>query len=241
MASLRKIILQSGAKSMLVLAVAAAHSTPAAEIEGRVRVTTKLTKKRVSLPQIYERNAAIESPEPAPQTREDELRRVIIFLDSTALPAKPQRVSMNQTQRRFDPEIVAVPAGSTVSFPNSDPIFHNVFSLSKTKTFDLGNYPAGESRSVTFAKPGLVQVHCHLHPNMTAAILVTPNNWIVQPGKNGDFSLANVPPGKYSVVAWHKTAGFFRRTVEVSESGSAKIDFEIPLTETASHQHKHQP
>lgn len=241
MGSLRRTIRRSETWGLFAFALLAVTPPVAlsAEIEGRVRVTTRLTKKRVSLPQIYERNAALESPEPKSATLEDELRRVVLYIDSNALPAKPQRTAMNQTQRRFDPEIVAVPAGSTVSFPNSDPIFHNVFSLSKAKSFDLGNYPAGESRSITFTKPGLVQIHCHLHPNMTAAVLVTPNNWIIQPDKNGSFTFPSVPPGKYTVVAWHKTAGFFRRTVEVTESGGAKIDFEIPLTESASH-HQHQ-
>ena len=144
---------------------------------------------------------------------------------------------MDQGQRRFVPEILAVPAGSTVSFANSDPIFHNVFSLSGARSFDLGNYSVGQSRTVTFPKPGLVQLHCHLHPNMSGAILVTPNGFftlLTQPGRDGEFSLEGIPPGRYQLVAWHKSAGFFRRAIEVRRSKPLAVDFEIPLSERAA-------
>ena len=94
-----------------------------------------------------------------------------------------------------------MPVGSTVSFPNNDPVFHNVFSLSNSKSFDLGNYPKGHTRTVTFTKPGIVFVNCHLHPNMSAAILVSPNQWSTKADKAGHFKLQDVPPGKYTVVA----------------------------------------
>src|SRR5262249_34905130 len=118
---------------------------------------------------------------------------------------------------------------------NSDPIFHNVFSLSSTKSFDLGNYSAGQSRSVTFPKPGLVQLHCHLHPNMSGAILITPNSVFTQPDEDGEFSLSGLPIGRYQLVVWHKSAGFFRRSIEVRSTATpVTVDFEIPLTDSAA-------
>lgn len=207
------------------------------EITGRIRVTSKLTRKRLSIPQIYDRTSALagESPAAAPDIEvEAELRRVVVYLDSAGLPARPARAVMDQRQRRFEPDVIAVPVGSTVVFPNSDPIFHNVFSLSKAKQFDLGNYKKGESRNVTFHEPGVVQLNCHLHPNMSAAIMVTPNNWIAQPSAaSGEFSLAGVPPGRYTLVAWHKSAGFFRRKIEVRPDHPVTVDFEIPLATMA--------
>jgi plastocyanin len=206
----------------------------AGEITGRVRITTTLTKKRVTLPQVYERHVALPIAAAAPPNLEDELRRTVIFLDTEALPARPQKAAMDQRQRRFEPEIIAVAAGSTVAFPNSDPIFHNVFSLSKVKSFDLGNYKMGESRTLTFTEPGVVQLHCHLHPNMTGAVFVTPNSWFTQPDSDGSFTLPAVPPGRYTVVAWHKSAGFFRHTVEVrAAQAPLSFDFEIPLAAAA--------
>ena len=108
-----------------------------------------------------------------------------------------------------------------------DPIFHNIFSLSKPKSFDLGSYDKGESRTVTFPKPGVVYVYCHLHPNMEATIVVTPNRWYAVRSA-GQYHIRGVPPGQYTVVAWHKAAGFFRKTIEV-EAGHASADFFIPI------------
>ena len=122
-------------------------------------------------------------------------------------------------------ETVVIPVGSKVSFPNLDPIFHNVFSLSKPKSFDLGNYPKGDTRTVTFTQPGVVYVNCHLHPNMTGTIVVTPNRWETKADRDGHFHIDDLPPGKYTVVAWHKSAGFFREQVEAGGT----VEFVIPL------------
>ena len=204
------------------------------DITGRIRVTSTLTKRRITVPQVYERTVALSSKPATPPDLATELRRVVVYLETPGLPATPVQVSMDQRQRRFEPEVLAVPLGSTVVFPNSDPIFHNVFSLSKGKPFDLGNYKQGDSRSVTFTHAGVVQLHCHLHPNMSGAILVTPNSWWTQPAASGDFTLPPVPPGRYTLVAWHRSAGFFRRTVEVRAGRPIKVDFEIPLVDLAS-------
>jgi plastocyanin len=137
--------------------------------------------------------------------------------------------SIEQTHREFQPDLVVIPAGATVSFPNFDPIFHNVFSLSKPKSFDLGNYPQGETRMVTFAKPGIVFVNCRLHPNMAASIVVSPTRWVAKADSEGRFDLSGVPAGEYTAVAWHKSAGFFRQLVTVSEERTAEVRFLIPL------------
>jgi len=136
---------------------------------------------------------------------------------------------LNQQDRRFSPDLVVIPAGSSVSFGNLDPIFHNVFSLSKAKSFDLGNYPKDQSRIVTFPKAGIVFVDCHLHPNMSAAIVVTPNRWSTKADASGHFVLSGLGPGTYTIVAWHRAAGFFRKTVRVTEGGVENVEFIIPL------------
>lgn len=220
-------------KAIIGFILPALLSAQIADVSGHIRVTSTLTKRRISVPQVYDRTAAIETSPEAPADAAAELRRVVVYLDTPILPAKAAQAVMDQRQRRFEPEVIAVPVGSTVTFPNSDPIFHNIFSLSKAKQLDLGNYKAGESRSVTFTHVGVVQLYCHLHPNMSGAVLVTPNNWLTQPSASGEFALANVPPGRYSLVAWHKSAGFFRRTIEVKAGKPVNVDFEIPLTESA--------
>ncbi|MDQ2899690.1 MAG: hypothetical protein M3Y07_07805 [Acidobacteriota bacterium] len=162
-----------------------------------------------------------------------ERSRVVIYVEGPG-PSKPVHGSMRQIGRRFSPDVLAIPVGSIVSFPNMDPIFHNVFSLSKAKAFDLGNYTKGDSREVTFARPGVVSVDCDLHPNMAATIVVTPNQWYAQADRMGKFAINDIPPGEYTVVAWHKAAGSFRKHVQIKERTGAKIGFFLPIGDDES-------
>lgn len=198
----------------------------AGEIRGVVHVIDGLTKLRVTLPAYQSRGVAAPPPSGGPI---DELTRIVIYLEGSLGEVKPVAGEIRQRNRRFEPEILAVPQGSTVSFPNFDPIFHNVFSLSKVKSFDLGYYPEGSTRIVHFDHPGAVQVYCHLHSDMSALILVTPNQFYTQPSSSGAFKLAGLPGGSYSVVAWHKSAGLIRKNIEVPENGVVGVVFEIPL------------
>jgi plastocyanin len=204
------------------------------DITGRIKVTNGLTKKRVTLSPYAQRGGALPLLPEAPLAANDELSRVAIYLEGTGLkPAEPLVAQLDQRNRRFEPEVVIIPTGSTVSFPNSDPIFHNVFSLSKPRAFDLGYYPEGQTRKVQFDTPGIVQVFCHLHPNMSAAIVVTPSRWSTQPRNDGTFVLSSIPPGRYQLVVWHKSAGFFRRKVEVKDSTVVSLNFEIPVRDSS--------
>jgi plastocyanin len=225
------------------LAITQGAPVRAASIEGTIVVKKKLTKRRVTAQvPMYERGPAVEF---SADSEEDPLAferaRVAVYLEGQ-LPAQPPANAlqvpaaavlqvMEQTNRRFLPELLVVQAGSKVSFPNNDPIFHNVFSLSGPKTFDLGNYPRGDTRLVMFPEPGVVYVNCHLHSNMTATIVVTPNRWNARADRDGRFELPDVPPGKYTIVAWHKAAGFFRQPVVVAAGRDEHVEFLIPLDE----------
>jgi plastocyanin len=210
----------------------------AERIEGTVVIRKKLTKRRVTAEvPMYQRGPAVEL---TADLEDDPLAlersRVAIYLEgrypSRASTTDVVAAKMEQVNRRFSPETVVIQAGSRVSFPNNDPIFHNVFSLSGPKTFDLGNYPKGDTRMVMFPQPGIVYVNCHLHPNMTATIVVAPNRWNTQAGRDGRFALRDVPPGKYTIVAWHKAAGFFRQTVVVTAGRDENVEFLIPIDES---------
>ena len=150
-----------------------------AEINGTIHITHRLTKQRVTPSAMaYQRGVAVPTGPSVADFVQAELGRVAIYLESEdRLPSKSVTTVLEQKDRQFVEDTVVIPAGSTVSFPNLDPIFHNVFSLSGAKSFDLGNYAQNETRSVTFTKPGVVRVYCHLHPNMSASIVVTPNRW----------------------------------------------------------------
>jgi len=146
-----------------------------------------------------------------------------------SVPLSPITASIDQRGARFEPEMLVVPVGSTVQFPNDDPIFHNVFSLSGARSFDLGYYPKGQSRNVKFDRPGVVQIYCHIHSSMYAAIVVTPSRWSGKPSESGAFDWSGIPAGHYQVVAWHKIAGFRRAKVDVPENGVANVTIAIPV------------
>jgi plastocyanin len=208
------------------------QSVYSGEIVGRISITRSLTRRRVTLVPYAQRGVAMPVLPNSPVVPAEELNRVVIYLEGPGLkPGEPTTAQLDQRNRTFEPEIVVIPVGSTVSFPNSDPIFHNVFSLSKCKAFDLGYYPEGQTRKLIFDKPGVVQVFCHLHSNMAAAIVVTPNQWTSRPRDDGTFSLGPIPAGRYQLVVWHKSAGFFRRGIDVKEGQTEVLNFEIPVRE----------
>lgn len=170
----------------------------------------------------------------APRAKaQPEARNVVVFLADVTpqadLPA--MRVSIEQKDEQFVPHTVAITRGSTVEFPNSDPFFHNVFSLSRPATFDLGRYPSGQSRPWTFTKPGVVKVYCHIHAQMSAVIRVFDHRWFTIPNEGGAFVLEGLPAGEHTLVAWHERIGERRDRVTVRAGGTTEVAFTLPVLE----------
>jgi plastocyanin len=223
-------------RELLVVCVTAvlAVCSGAQDITGTIVIKKKMSKPSVTAAvSVYQRGPVVKLGK---DSEEDPLAyersRVVLYIEGPG-PAANEIASptaeVQQIDRRFMPQLVVVPVGSTVSFPNMDPIFHNIYSLSKPKSFDLGSYDKGETRRVTFPKPGIVNIYCHLHPNMSATIVVTPNRWYARPDRSGQYRIQNVPPGQYTLVAWHQSAGFFRKTIRVEAGNDSVADFFIPL------------
>ncbi|HEY5944212.1 MAG TPA: hypothetical protein VIV40_01915, partial [Kofleriaceae bacterium] len=114
---------------------------------------------------------------------------------------------IEQRGKEFAPHVMAIPVGSTVSFPNFDQIYHNVFSLSKSKAFDLGMYKNGETREMKFDKPGIIRLGCNLHAAMSAYLIVVEAPHYVVVDKDGKFNFKALAPGKYKVQVWNEFAG----------------------------------
>jgi plastocyanin len=136
---------------------------------------------------------------------------VVLWLEhldrSTPLPvAAPKHVQMLQKDRHFQPHVIAVPVGSTVEFPNRDPIYHNAFSNFAGQPFDTGLYKPGTSARQIFRSQGIVQVFCNIHPTMSAIIAVLPTPWYVLTGPTGQFTIPNVPPGEYQLKIYYERA-----------------------------------
>jgi plastocyanin len=201
----------------------------AADVHGHALVTKRLSKKALA-PIVYNLRgtaAPIAARDTEPVNEFD--RMVVILEGGNLAPKPPVTEALNQHGSRFEPDLIVVPTGSTVQFPNLDPIFHNVFSLSKAQPFDLGYYPQGQSRTVKFNNPGVVQVYCHIHSNMYAAIVVTASPWFQKPSADGSFSFPNVPAGRYRLTAWHKIAGLHKVDIQVPEAGSVDVTIRVPV------------
>ena len=157
-----------------------------------------------------------------------EFANVVVFVKTRAATT-PAHVVMRQIDEEFVPHVVAVATGSTVEFPNDDLIFHNVFSLSRTATFDLGRYPKGRSKSRTFTAPGIVKVFCHLHSHMSAIVRVFDHPYFTIPDRSGRFAIRGVPPGTYDVSAWHERVGEVTQRLQIVAGQTASTSFSLPL------------
>ena len=213
---------------LLLLALAAASGTATAgTIRGQVRVPP-VDGSGLAAPNAYPGRASSLGKRPV-AVRGAVLDAVVYVeaiapsVDST-LAGAGGAPSMEQKDQAFGPRVLAVPVGAAVAFPNRDPIFHSVFSVSPVKRFDLGKYGRGKSKSVTFTKAGVVNVYCDIHSDMAGFILVVPNHAFVQPDADGRYALPSLPPGTYTVIAWHPDLKSVRRTVQIPETGDVTVD-----------------
>jgi plastocyanin len=208
-------------------------SAQAGDVHGIALITKRLSKKALS-PIVYNLRGTAAPVSARVTEPVNEFERMVVILEPEKdgpkpSPKAPVTESLNQQGARFEPDLVIVPVGSTVEFPNSDPIFHNVFSLSRAQPFDLGYYPQGQTRTVKFNTPGVVQVYCHIHANMYAAIVVTASPWFQKPSPDGSFSFSDVPAGRYRLTAWHKIAGPHKVDVVVPETGGVDVTIRVPV------------
>ncbi len=177
----------------------------ALEVSGTVEIIQKGDKKKTDLSSVLVYLDQIKSDAP-PQTgrSETEIKKVY---------------EMSMKNKQFAPRSMAVVLGATVRFPNFDPIFHNMFSVSRPNDFDLGLYKGGASKSKIFNSPGIVRVFCNVHPQMTATIVVSDTPFQTHADKAGNFSLENIPSGS-----------FFLRAYAEEGQVSQKIDIKnVPL------------
>ncbi len=130
----------------------------------------------------------------------------------------------------FSPHVLPVMVGTTVEWPNNDRIYHNVFSMSDAKQFDLGLYKGNPpDKRVTFNKPGRVDVFCSIHTAMNCTVLVLENPYFATTDKNGNYIIRDVPPGKYKLKAWHERLPADEREITVTTNGETKVDFVLGI------------
>jgi len=215
--------------ALLMLLASAPHAqrgrAPSGTIRGRVEV-------RVNAPTEPRPDVTALSMHPVPDRAER--RRSVVYLETAPRgafdPNEEPRARMLQRDETFLPHVLPIVVGTAVDFPNDDSTYHNVFSLSKTKTFNLGRYAAGKSKSVIFDQPGIVRVFCDIHSHMNAFIIVFAHRYFALSDDEGRYRLANVPPGSYMLTVWNETikGDAPRRAVTIGpEGGDVDADFTL--------------
>jgi len=154
---------------------------------------------------------------------------VVVYVVREGAAPKPPAGSatVRQKDAHFVPGFLAVAAGQSVAMPNDDAIFHNVFSYSEPNAFDLGLYPAGETRKVTLQHAGVVKLYCSIHESMNGTIFVAPTPWFATVKSDGTFAIPGVPLGNHRLRTWNEKLPDTERTIEVPTSGNLEV--EIPL------------
>ncbi len=195
----------------LLAAAAAAPALAAGDAPGSVRGRVRLGVAGVPLASVA---PVVVTLEPADR--------------SASHAAAPGPVAtMRQRDAHFAPSFLVVPAGASVRMANDDTIYHNVFSYSRPNDFDLGLYPAGESRTLRLEHPGVVKVYCSIHESMNATILVAPSPWFDTVGAGGAYAIDGVPPGRYRAVVWSERLPAESREIEVGAGRASRVDWVV--------------
>src|SRR5262245_55058651 len=216
----------SAAASFVLVAALGGQSPDSGTITGQVKLTTRVRgtplPSNVYQPRAVANHDAIAIPE---------IKNVVVYLKNVKFKGQltVSHQAIRQEREAFAPRVVAATRGSTIDFPNADPFFHNVFSLSSASTFDLGRYPMGRQKSVTLPNPGLVKVFCHIHSQMSASILVLDHPYFTMLAPDGAFTIPNVPAGTYTIVGWHERIGERASTVQVTPGSSVSVDISLPV------------
>ena len=227
----RWLAISAGVFASFAVFVAQARSLPAAQGLRGSRVGTIRGRVEIRRPAAppERRPTVADLGSPAALSDISDRFTSVVYFDSAprtaAGAAVPGHAVLDQRDERFVPHVLAITTGTVVDFPNSDRIYHNEFSLSKTRPFDLGRYAAGRSKSVKFDRPGVVRVFCDIHSHMNAFILVFSHPFFAMTDGEGRYRIADVPPGNYNVIAWNEGATLPPRPATVAEGGVVDLDF----------------
>lgn len=196
------------------------------EINGTVTINLREPDPQSPIsPYAHNRNGGIQN------SLQTGVMQIVVYLsESPALKAGSPPVAhpvMDQRNLTIHPHILPIQVGTTVDFPNSDALYHNLFSLSPARKFDLGRYPKGDSKSVTFKTVGEVHLFCDIHPTMSAVILVLPNQYYTTTNLRGEFKISNVPPGEFTINVWHEQLKDVSQKVIVPESGNVSMELNL--------------
>lgn len=210
----------------MVAAVTVVAANPAGALAQVGTIEGRITFEAAPPP----RRSANRYPGGATASHEIQVPSAVVYLMGSVQGGSPTpggNSVMAQRDTAFAPSVVAVPVRGSVSFPNGDPFFHNVFSYSSAQRFDLGRYPQGESKSVTFPEAGIIEVFCEVHEFMRGAILVAENPFHAVVAPDGTFRITGVPPGEHTVAVWHADHQPVEQRVSVTAGAATRLEVEL--------------
>jgi plastocyanin len=204
------------------------NEEPTGSVRGKIEINA-MNKEESS--QRSPRHHAYGMPSMTSHTSEaaNEFANVVVCLEGKKLQAMStsahSHAVMDQRDAEFIPHVLPVQRGTVVDFINRDNVYHNVFSLSPAKKFNIGRRPTGQAVPITFDKPGVVEVFCDIHSNMSAYIFVMENELFAQPDKKGNYSIDHVPAGTYTIKVWHERFGNLERTISITADSTTTANF----------------
>jgi plastocyanin len=170
-----------------------------------------------------------------------DLGNTVVWLEGAGPAAAPTRLDVFISDKIYVPRVLIVPVGSTVRFPNRDPLNHNVFSVSDPNAFDLGLFGRGETKQVVLRHPGLVRIFCNVHPRMVAYAQVVENAHAALAGGDGTFRLDGVAPGRWVLHVWHeRVAGETVQEIVVPAAGLTDLQVNLDARGYRWQQHKNK-
>ena len=214
----RTVLLRVSLALLAAAPLVPGQTTPdGGSLRGRVEIRSPL-----SVPQH-----AAQGGSPAHAGKPEPYRQAVVYFDPAPTSQEPPaagRAVMRQRDATFVPHLLAITVGTTVDFPNDDQTYHNVFSLSKPRRFDLGRYAAGRSKAVRFDRPGIVRVFCDIHSQMNAFILVFDHRLFAVTDADARYRIDRIPPGAYRVTAWYEGVAQQTQAVTITP-GATDLNF----------------
>ena len=205
-----------GWKSLVVLSLAVTAPATAGTVRGQIEVIEKGGK------------------------RASDRADAVVWVEGPKVKPGPSSATITMKGKTFEPRVAVVSVGGTVEFPNQDPVFHNVFSVSGENRFDLDLYKKPKSGAWVFRHPGLVRVYCNIHPQMSAYVLVRDNPFWARPSADGGFEIPDLPAGTWVVKAWHERAGEASQAVTVTEGGALDVSLTLDASKWKRAPHKNK-
>lgn len=153
---------------------------------------------------------------------------ILVYIVGFDQPASSKPIEVRQVGKKFIPDLIAVTAGGSVTFPNGDPFLHNVFSPTSERTFDLGSYKQGDTRTRTFPRRGVLDIYCNIHPEMSATLVILPNTRYAIVDAGGHFQIDRVPPGTWTLFAFSRRAVQpVSQKITVGTNGVVEVTFKL--------------